>query len=278
MNKEQRNIAVGATVGIIALICLLILLACITVVPAGHVGVYDLFGSVDDNEYQPGLHLINPLANVHMMSIQTQEYTMSYTEGEGAKHGSDTIAALTAEGLTVDLDITILYSMTSQRADNIYRTIGLEYVSVIVRPQIRTVIREVIAEYEAKQIYSSDRSTISLAIFETLEPDLASRGIILETVLLRHVQLPDELTAKITEKLSAEQEAERMQFVLQKETQEADRKRIEAQGIADANTIISGSITPEYLRWYFIQMIPEYNATTFIPVGDDGIPFFKNIE
>lgn len=278
MKKEARNVVIGAIVGVIALVVVIMLIMSIAIVPAGKVGVHDLFGKVDENEFSAGFHFKNPLANVHMMSIQTQEYTMSYAQGEGAKYGSDVISALTKEGLSVDLDITILYKMTPQKADVIYKTIGENYVTVIVRPQIRTVIREVIAEYEAKQIYSSDRTVISLAISEKLEPDLSKRGIILESVLLRHVELPAELTIKITEKLQAEQEAERMEFVLQRETQEANRKRIEAQGIADANTIISGSITPEYLRWYFIQMIPEYNATTFIPVGDDGIPFVKVVE
>ena len=254
-----------------------ILASSITIVPAGHVGVVDFFGQVSSEELKPGLQFKTPFASVHMMSIRTQEYTMSIATEEGEKYGDDSITALTKEGLTVALDITVLYRLKDTEADKIYTTIGENYISVIVRPQIRTAIREVIAKYEAKQLYSEERQKVAIEITEKLEPELERRGIILERVLLRNIKLPDSLTQKITEKLEAEQEAERMQFVLEREQQEAERKRIEAQGIADANRIISNSLTPDYLRWYHIQMLPNYNSVIYIPVGDDGLPLFKNI-
>ena len=252
-------------------VILMITMMSIAIVPAGSIGVHDLFGEVEAGELQAGLHFKHPLANINMMSIKTQEYTMSYAKGEGAKHDSDVISALTKEGLSVDLDITILYKMTPNEGDVIYKTIGMDYVSVIVRPQIRTGIREVVAGYEAKQIYSQDRAEISIKIFDFLEADLADRGIILEDVLLRHVQLPKQLTQAIEDKLTAEQNIEKKQFDVEVEKQEANRKRVEAQGIADAQTIIDESLTPEYLRWYWIENLDTHNSVIYVPIDPEGM-------
>jgi len=230
-------IGVVSAVVVIATI-FIIVFSCIITVQAGHVGVYNLFGVVDDTELQPGLHFKNPLASVTKMSVKTQEYTMSYAQGEGAKYGSDVISALTKEGLSVDLDMTVLYKLNPSQASEIYETIGESYVSVIVRPQIRTIIREVVAEYEAKQLYSQDRQAVAQEIATRLEPELISRGIILERVLLRHIQLPTQLTDSIEEKLVAEQDAERYVFLLQQEQREAERKIIEAQGIKNSTMIV----------------------------------------
>ncbi len=196
---------------------------------------------------------------------------MSYTQGEGAVYGYDTISALTKEGLNVDLDITILYRLTSSRASEIYKTIGENYVDVIVRPQVRTVIREVVANYEAKQIYSEDRAIITTQIFNELEAYLLERGIILEDVMLRHVQLPAQLTSAIEEKLTAEQNIEKRRFEVEIEKEEAERKRVEAQGIADAQTIIDESLTPAYLRWYWIENLNTHNSVIYVPVDPEGM-------
>jgi len=251
---------------------------CITIVPAGHVGVHDLFGKVSKDEFQPGLKFKNPFAHIEMMSVKTQEYTMTYTKGEGAIHGSDVISSLTKEGLTVNLDMTVLYRLRSDYANEVYKTIGPDYVNVIVRPQIRTAIRDVVALYEAKQIYSADRQKVALEIFDEMEPVLSKRGIVLESVLLRHVQLPAELTTAIEAKLTAEQNIEKKAFEVQEAQQEANRKREEARGIADANIIISNSLTNNYLRWYWINGLQEQDSIYYVPVGSDGLPIMKIIE
>jgi len=263
---------------VLLVVGLFIGMSSVVVVGAGEVGVVDMFGSVDDTELKSGIQLKNPFAGVKIMSIKTQEYTMSYTQGEGAKYGSDTISALTKEGLSVDLDITILYKLTPYEASDIYQEIGLDYVSIIVRPQIRTVIREVVANYEAKQIYSSDRAVMSDNIFMVLEPVLMERGIILESVLLRHVQLPQQLTNAIEQKLTAEQNIEKRQFEVEIEFQEAERKRVEAQGIADSNAIIADSLSENYLRWYWIDNLETHNSVIYVPVGEGGMPIFKNVD
>jgi len=274
---DKKTIGLSALIAIIGII-IIVFSTMIVIVEAGHVGVYDMLGNVSDDELQPGFHFKNPVATVYQMSTRTQEYTMSYMQGEGAKYSADVISALTKEGLTVDLDMTVLYRLESPKASDVYKTVGLNYVDVIVRPQIRTAIRDVVALYDAKQIYSEERQTIGLEIFDEMEPSLKERGIILEKVLIRHVQIPDELTKAIEQKLTAEQNIAKKAFEVQEAQQEANRKREEAQGIADANTIISNSLTNNYLRWYWIDSLQNQQSIYYVPVGTDGLPIMKIID
>ena len=264
--------------GIIGVFFGLIFLAMIiAIVPAGHVGVYDLFGNVRSNELQPGFHITNPFAHVEMMTVKTQEYTMLSVTGEGTIKGSDSIATLTKEGLSVGMDLTLLYSIAPNSADTIYSTVGIDYRNVLIRPTIRSVIREVIANYEAKEIYSNKRSEIESEIYQQLNNNLADRGIIIEKIMIRDIVLPRAISEAIEAKLTAEQEIEKMQFNVAKEEQEADRKRIEAQGIADANEIIATSLTPEYLTWYWIEGLDSHESVIYVPVGNNGVPLFKQV-
>jgi len=261
---------------IVFIILMVALMCSFAVVPAGNVGVGDMFGRVDSNEYQPGLYIKNPFKSINDMSIKTQEYTMSIATGEGEKYGDDSITAITKEGLTVALDMTVLYRLNPPSADEIYKTIGPDYVKVIVRPQIRTVIREVVAKYEAKELYSEVRQAIAVEIFDLLKPELSIRGVILEKVMLRNIKLPAKLTNSIEAKLTAEQEAEQMQFVLQKEEQEAERKLIEAQGIKNAMEAIKQELTPEYNQYLAIQAMQELVGSPntvyyFVPTSSDGM-------
>jgi len=265
------------TVSIIVFI-VFVVLACTTVIPAGHVGVVDVLGNVEDTELQPGFHFKNPLAGIHKMSTQTQAYTMSFVPDEGEKQGNDVISALTKEGLTVDIDITVWYKLTPAYADEMYKTIGEDYVGVIVRPQVRTIIREVVAGYEAKQLYSEERQQVAIDISEALSPVLNDRGIILERVLLRHIQLPSQLTKAIEAKLTAEQNIEKRKFEVQVEEQEKQRKIIEAEGIASANEIIAESLSTEYLTWYWIENLDSHESVLYVPVGDGGVPLFKELK
>jgi len=270
----------GRIIGVVVpvVVVLMLLSMSIVVIKAGHVGVIDLFGSVEDGELDAGLHLKNPFASIKQMTIQTDEYTMSYTQGEGELFGSDVIEALTKEGLTVGLDITVLFSLVSDEASTIYKTIkGADYKKVIVRPQVRTVIREVVARYDAKQIYSEDRAVISQEIFDAIKPVLAERGILLEKVLLRHVQLPAQLTLAIEAKLTAEQDIEKREFEVEIEKQEAERKRIEAQGIADAQTIIDETLTKPYLTYLLITHLKEYTGGKIFLPSDLTMDFVYDI-
>jgi len=250
------------------------------IVPAGATGVYHLFGKVKDKEFSSGFHFKNPLAQVTLMSIRTEEYTMSIVPEEGEKKGVDSIDALTKEGLKVQMDITVLYHLKEEKASDVYKEIGTNYVEKIIRPQIRSGIRETVAMYEAKDIYSEKREEVENKILEILKKNIESRGVVVEEVLLRNVVLPTGLTEAIENKLKAEQEAQRMDFVLMKEKKEAERKAVEAQGIRTAQETINRTLTPEYLRWYAIEMMKELansqNTTfLFVPIDDNGMPIIN---
>ena len=277
MNKKAQAEVLIPIIVFAVFVGVIVLLLSMTVVPAGKEGVYDLFGKVKDKELQPGFHLVHPFARVTDMSVKTQEYTMSYIEGEGAVKGSDIISALTKEGLAVDLDITVLYHLEAGTPSDIYKTIGRDYVGVIVRPQIRSAIREVVAKYEAKKIYSEERKAVEQQIYNVLEGVLSERGIVLEAVLLRHVQLPKTLSEAIELKLTAEQSIEQKRFDVLTEMEEANRKRVEARGIADANDIIAKSLTTEYLTWYWIENLENHESVIYVPIGNTGLPLFKEI-
>lgn len=261
----------------ITLFLLFIVVSMVYTVPAGHVGVYDLFGVVKDKAIYPGLHVKNPFATVNKMSVKTKDYTMTIVEGEGAVSGVDSISALSREGLTVDLDVTVWFKLNWEKAAEIYKRVGTNYVDVLVRPKVREAIRAVTAKYDAKTIYSEDRAQLQTEIEAAIAEDLDSRGVIIEKVLLRNVRLPDKVRNAIEEKLQAEQEAQRMTFILDRERQEAERKRVEAQGISDANKVISGSLSENYLRWYWITNLENHEDVIYIPIGQDGMPIFKEI-
>jgi regulator of protease activity HflC (stomatin/prohibitin superfamily) len=261
-----------------AIIIVLVLIRALVVVGAGETGVYHLFGRVGDQELKSGLHLINPLAQVTKMSIRTEEYTMSITPTEGKKMGNDSITALTKEGLNVDLDITVLYHLVEDRASDVYKNLGLNYEEKVIRPAIRASIREVVAQYEAKDIYSEKREEATLGLENYLKQTIEDRGIEVEQVLLRNVNLPEKLANSIQEKLQAEQEAQRMKFVLEKESQEAERKRIEAAGQRDAQKIINESLSEQYLDYLYINSLKDRQGTIYVPTSpSSGMPVFKNI-
>ncbi len=254
--------------------------ASIQIIDAGYTGVYSLFGKVRDKELSSGFHLVIPLAKVTRMSIRTEEYTMSIAQGEGKKYGADAITSLTKEGLSVDLDMTVLYRVEEDKASEIYKTVGMneDIDEKIIRPTIRTAIRDVIAQYEAKDIYSEKREEAAAKIFEKLKNELEPRGIIVEQVLLRNVALPANLANAIQEKLQAEQEAEKYDFILEKEKKEKQRKIIEAEGQRDAQKIINESLTQNYLYYLYINDLKDRQGTIYVPTNPaTGMPLFRDI-
>ena len=264
----------------IGMFLLILLVWSWVIVPAGQTGVYHLFGKVKEQPLSSGFHFKNPLAKVTLMSIRTEEYTMSIAEKEGEKKGNDSIDALTKEGLKITLDLTVLYRLDEKAAPRVYKELGTNYVDKLIRPQVRASIREVVSEYTAKDIYSEKRQEIQQAIYDRINSTIAPRGIILEKVLLRNVILPPKLTNSIEQKLQAEQEAQRMSFVLEKEKKEAERKAIEAQGIRTAQETIQKTLTPAYLRWYSLEMMKTLanspNSTfLFVPIDENGMPIIN---
>ncbi len=248
------------------------------IIDAGSTGVQSLFGKVYERELSSGFHLKNPFVRITQMNIRTQDYTMSTAQGEGTNVDDDSIAALTKEGLRVDLDITILYHLREDVVSDIYRNLGIGYEETVLRPQIRSTIREVISNYDAKEVYSEKRDDVSVGIFDKLQSSLNSRGIEIESVLLRNVRLPDNLAESIQQKLQAEQESERYDFILSKEKKEAERKRIEAEGQRDAQKIINESLTPRYLEYLYISSLEKREGTIYVPTDpSNGLPMFRGL-
>ncbi len=230
-------------------------------IDAGKVGVTSLYGSVQPSVLESGLHLINPLLDVTDFDIQTQNYTMSAIHSEGAQEGDDAIRVLSNDGLEVVIDLTVLYRISPESAPKIFKQIGVNYTDKIVRPVTRTRIRDNAVYYDAVALYSTKRNEFQQRIFKTIEVDFRQRGLILEQLLIRNINLPSSVKASIESKINAEQDAQKMTFVLQKEKQEAERKRVEAQGIADYQRIISMGLTDKQLQYEQIKAQKELAAS-----------------
>lgn len=244
-------------------------------IDAGEVGVKVLFGKVQNDVLESGLHIVNPLLEINKLDIKTQNYTMSGIHDEGEKSGDDAIRVLSADGLEVTIDLTVLYKVVSSEAPNIIRKIGTDYTNKIVRPITRTKIRDNAVYYDAISLYSKKRDEFQSRIFNSIEKDFKKRGLSLEQLLVRNITLPQSVKSTIESKINAEQEAQKMQFVLQKERQEAERKRVEAQGIADYQRIISTSLTDNQIKYEMIKAYKEMatsNNAKMIIMGDNKSP------
>ena len=248
-----------------------ILSASIKQIDAGEIGVQSLFGKVQNEVLTSGLNVINPLMDVKTIDVRTQNYTMSGVHNEGEVAGDDAIRVLTADGLEVVIDLTVLYRVQSIQAPKIVREIGYDFKNVVVRPITRTKIRDNAVYYTAVDLYSIKRDEFQTRIFKTIEENLKARGLVLEQLLVRNISLPASVKGSIEEKIKAEQEAQKMQYVLQKEKQEAERKRVEAQGIADYQRIISLGLGDKQLQYEQIQamkgLMTSPNAKVIIMGG-----------
>jgi regulator of protease activity HflC (stomatin/prohibitin superfamily) len=253
-----------------------VLTSCIRQVDAGYVGVKSLFGKVQNESLSGGLNFINPLVSVTPIDIRTQNYTMSGVHDEGAKSGDDAIKVLTSDGLEVTIDLSVLYRVNPTEAPRLLKEIGVDFEDKIVRPITRTRIRDNSVYYEAVALYSTKRDEFQSRIFKTIETDFKSRGLILENLLVRNITLPASVKSTIEQKINAEQEAQKMQFVLQKEKQEAERKRVEAQGISDYQRIISESLSDRQLQYEQIKAMKELagsaNSKIIVMPSKGGAP------
>jgi len=247
---------------------------------AGELGVQSLFGKVDSRVLVSGLNFINPLVEVKTFDIKTQNYTMSSVHDEGDKEGDDAIRVLTADGLEVVVDLTVLYRIIPNEAPKILAEIGMDYKNVIVRPITRTKIRDNAVYYDAVALYSSKRDEFQAKIFNSIEKNFKERGLILEQLLVRNITLPASVKTTIESKINAEQEAQKMEFVLQKEKQEAERKRVEAQGIADYQKILSTGLSDKQLQYEMIKANKEIatspNTKVIIMGGGKSVPIILN--
>jgi regulator of protease activity HflC (stomatin/prohibitin superfamily) len=253
----------GAGVGVVVLL-VIVLVASLAYVPAGHVGVLTMFGRVTEDVLPEGTHLVNPLMRNFRMSVRTQEL-------------QEQASVPSQEGLLVTLDTSLLFRLNAERAHEAFRTIGPEYVDVVIVPNLRSAIRSITAANSANALYSGQREMVAQRIAAELTRELEPRGVIVESVLLRDVQLPQMLRQAIEAKQQAEQEALRMSFVLEREKQEAERKRIEASGISDFQRIVAQGISQQLLTWKGIEATEKLAASSNAKVvvigsGSSGLP------
>lgn len=246
------------------------------VIDAGQVGVKTLFGKVENDVLYSGLNVVNPLVEVTTFDTKTQNYTMSGIHDEGTKAGDDAIRVLSSDGLEVTIDLSVLFKVRATEAPRILKEIGNDYLDKIVRPISRTAIRDNAVYYEAVALYSTKRQEFQDKIFKTINESFAKRGLVLEQLLVRNITLPESVKKSIESKINAEQDAQKMTFVLQKERQEAERKRVEAQGIADYQRILSTGLSDKQLQYEAIKAQKEIalspNTKIIIMGNSKGAP------
>ncbi|MBD2431044.1 MULTISPECIES: prohibitin family protein [Fischerella] len=238
-NERSRWIirSVSVLIGAIALLTSVSRL--LVIVPPGNVGVANLFGQVPDDTFNPGVHLMNPFAKVINFSARLKDV-------------KENVDATSQEGLSLNLDVSLQYKLDPQKAATVYKNIGTDETQLVIS-RFRSTIRAITANYPAAAIYSTKRQEIVQQLNQQLTQQLLPLGFIVEEALLRNVKMPDSLQAAIQEKLKAEQENQRMKFILEKERQEAERKRIEARGIADSQKIISDGLNNSVLQLRAIE-------------------------
>ena len=250
--------------GILALVLIIALFNSITRVGTGHVGVLTLFGRVTGETLAEGMHVINPLKTNNELSIQTQSV-------------KESASVPSSEGLMMSLDTSLIYHLNPDRASDVFQKTGADYGDKLVEPMLRAAIREATASHTANALYTGEREMVAKQIFDQLTVELNQRGVTVENVLLRDIQLPATLKASIEAKQQAEQEALAMNFRLQKETQEAQRKRIEAQGVRDFQQIVAQGISPQLLQWKGIEateILAKSSNTKVVVIGNskNGLP------
>jgi regulator of protease activity HflC (stomatin/prohibitin superfamily) len=251
-------------IGIAGFILVILFFSSITRVDTGRVGVITLFGKVTGETLGEGIHLINPMKTDNEMSVQTQ------TIKESASVPS-------SEGLMISLDTSLIYHLNPQRAAEVFEKIGADYEDKVVEPTLRSAIREATASHTANALYTSEREAVANQVQSKVTEELSKRGMVVENVLLRDINLPATLKASIEAKQQAEQEALAMNFRLQKETQEAQRKRIEAAGVRDFQQIVAQGITPSLLEWKGIEAtetLAKSPNTKIVVIGNNknGLP------
>lgn len=266
--------------------------AAIATVPPGHVGVTVLWGAVNQTTLSEGLHFVNPFVKVYHMSARTQTYTMADgPRSASERKGGKAVIALSSDGLRIPMEVSVVYRLDGNDAAWVLQNIGYDYQAVVLKPAGRSAIREAASAYTAQEAYATKRNALANAMGDLIRKEVAGivqqrdfkgRGIIIQEVLLRNVDLPKRVKHAIEEKLSAEQAAQRMTFVLDRERKEAERKEIEAKGIQKFQEIVRQGIDDKLLRWKGIEATLEIakskNSKVIIVGGRDGLPLILNTD
>ena len=256
-NSQLKKLSGPGKILGIVLIVIGAISSSIVQIDAGEIGIKKLFGNIKPEVLESGLHFVNPLLDVIPVDVKTQNYTMSGVNDEGHKGGDDAIRVLTSDGLEETIDLTVLYRVISSDAPKLFRETGGDYRDKVVRALTRTRIRDNAVFYQAVDLFGAKREEFQQRIFKTISEDFKARGLMLEQLLVRNITLPATVKTSIESKISAEQDAKKMEFVLQKEQQEAERKRVEAPGIADYQRIINTGLTSNQLQYEQIKAMKE---------------------
>lgn len=278
LNKEALPLGkfknLISTAGVIVLVLGLVSTT-VKVIDAGHIGVKKLFGEVQSEVLNEGLNFVNPLIDVITLSTQTQNYTMSSTSSEGEKIGDDAVSVLSKDGLQVIIDLTVLYKTKAEDAPVIIKKIGQDFKDKIIRPIVRSQIRESAVDYTAIELYSEMRGEFEKQVKDAISETLNARGFELEDMLVRKIDLPMSVKQSIERKITAIQEDQRMVYVLEKEIKEAQRKREEAAGVADAQKIINSGLSNKLIEFERIKVMQELvksNNSKVIVLGNGDSP------
>jgi len=240
INADSNPILRLLGLGIVAFVLVILFFTSVARVESGSVGVLTLFGRVTGEVLPEGIHVVSPFKTNNEMSIRTQEI-------------KESASVPSSEGLVMNLDTSLIFHVDPAKASDVYQKIGPNYQAVLIEPNLRAAIREATASHSANALYTGEREMVAKQIFDQLGGLLGQRGFVVESILLRDIQLPATLKSSIESKQQAEQEALAMSFRLQKETQEAQRKRIESQGIRDFQQIVAQGISPQLLEWKGIE-------------------------
>jgi prohibitin 1 len=252
---NPKSLFRGIGSAILLFFILILVFASIAKVESGHVGVLTIFGRVTGEALNEGIHF--------EMSIRTQEI-------------KESASVPSSEGLVISLDTSLIFHLNPDKAADVFQKIGPNYINVYIEPNLRSAIREATAAHTANALYTGEREMVAKQIRVQLISSLEKRGFIIESILLRDIQLPMTLKASIEAKQQAEQEALAMSFRLQKERQEAERKRIEAQGIRDFQQIVAQGISPQLLEWKGIEatenLAKSANSKIVVIGNSKGLP------
>ena len=289
MGKDEEDAPIGIglkIIGAIVLVSSLALGSCATVktVPSGTVYVLDLWGKIDKNPIYPGINVVNPFKNKTEFSTRTEVYVAGPAgniESDANIYQDGQIVVLSKDGLPVDMDLTVWFKAMPGSTPGIYQKIGTDYVDKIVKPTTRSVARDALINYNATDLYQAGRVLLLKDIERVLKVEFRKRGILCENVQIRNITLPKMISEAIQNKLKAQQEAQKMEFQLLKEEKEADRKRIEAQGIKDSQEIIDKTLTEAYLSYYYIEtlrsLVNSPNNTVMILPADQALTPMLNV-
>ncbi|RUR84902.1 prohibitin family protein [Chlorogloeopsis fritschii PCC 9212] len=259
-SEKSRWAVRGISILIGAIAILASISKVLVIVPPGNVGVINLFGRVSDNTLSPGVHFVTPFANVLNFSTRLKDI-------------KENVNATSQEGLSLNMDVSLQYKLDPQKAATVYKNIGVDEKELVIS-RFRSTVRAITANYPAVAVYSTKRQEVAQQLDEQLTQQLLPLGFVVEEALLRDIRMPDTLQAAIQERLKAEQESQRMKFVLEKERQEAERKRIEARGIADSQKIISSGLTNSVLQLRTIEatekLAQSSNSKVIVLGGEKG--------